>query len=97
MLAFTKSAPEIDAIAPPHLVDAFRTKLWNLVYRLQLSYADDIGVWFSGLNACNFRRILLLLLFAEFLGAYGLAKLCCNLVKASIYKAFHVSRGLKKC
>lgn len=27
---------------------------------VKISYADDIGVWFSGLNVCNFRRILLI-------------------------------------
>lgn len=63
---------------------------------VKLSCADDMGVWFSGLNACNFRRILLFLLFAESQGAYGLAKLCCNLAKASVYTVLHVSSHLKK-
>lgn len=27
--------------------------------KVKLSFADDIGVWFSGLKVCNFRRILL--------------------------------------
>ena len=26
----------------------------------KLCYADDMGVWFLGLNVCNFRRILLI-------------------------------------
>ena len=63
---------------------------------VKLSCADDMGVWFSGLNACNFRRILLFLLFAESQGAYGLVKLCCDLAKASVYTVLHVSSYLKK-
>ena len=27
---------------------------------VKISYADDMGVWFFGLNVCNFRRILLI-------------------------------------
>ena len=31
----------------------------NISDEVKLSYADDMGVWFLGLNVCNFRRILL--------------------------------------
>lgn len=31
----------------------------NISGEVKLSSADDMGVWFVGLNACNFRRILL--------------------------------------
>ena len=69
----------------------------NISDEVKLSSVDDMGVWFIGLNVCNFRRILLSLLFAESQGAYGSAELYLDLAKTSIYKVFRVSRSLKKC
>ena len=63
---------------------------------MKLCYADDIGVWSSGLNVCNFRRILLSLLFTVSQGVCVSVELCRNLADACIYKAFYISRHLKK-
>lgn len=63
---------------------------------MKLCYADDIGVWSSGLNVCNFRRILLSLLFTVSQGVCVSVELCRNLADACIYKDFYISRHLKK-
>lgn len=67
----------------------------NISDEVKLSYADDMGVWFLGLNVCNFRRILLSLLFVVAQGAYGLTELYQKLAEVGIYKALRVSRCLK--
>ena len=54
-----------------------------------------MGVWFLGLNVCNFRCILLSLLFVVAQGAYGLTELYQKLAEVGIYKALRVSRCLK--
>lgn len=64
---------------------------------VKLSYADDMGVWFFGLKVCNFRRILLSLLFTVSQGVCGSVDLQHDLAETSIYKALRVSRSLKKC
>ena len=54
---------------------------------VKLIYTDDIGVWFIGLNACNFRRILLFKYPSSFQETWNLARTLQTLILLDL--SFH--------